>query len=79
MDDLLKLAGEIYRTKEDIITEMKNNKSKNYTQGNISVEENHQLIKDYLKVICDKLNDIGVGYYLVGVLSTFIGTRNTVI
>lgn len=79
MDDLLKLAGEIYRTKEDIITEMKNNKSKNYTQGNISVEENHQLIKDSLKVICDKLNDIGVDYYLVGVLSTFIGTRNTVI
>lgn len=41
MDDLLKLVREIYRTKEDIITEMKNNKSKNYTQGNISVEENH--------------------------------------
>ena len=79
MEDLLKLAGETYKTKEDIIAKMQDNKSKNYTPGNISVEENHQLIKDSLKVICDKLNDLGVDYYLVGALSTFIGTRNTII
>lgn len=79
MEDLLKLAGEAYKTKEDIIAKMQDNKSKNYTPGNISVEENHQLIEDSIKVICDKLNDLSVDYYLVGALSTFIGTRNTII
>lgn len=79
MEDLLKLAGETYKSKEDIIAKMQDNKSKNYTPGNISVEENHQLIEYSIKVICDKLNDLGVDYYLVGALSTFIGTRNTII
>lgn len=79
MEYLLKLAGESYKSKEDIIAQIQDNKSKNYTPGNISVEENHQLIEDSLKSICDKLNELGVDYYLVGALSTFIGTRNSVI
>ena len=79
MEDLLKLAGESYKSKEDIIAKMQDNKSKNYTPGNISVEDNHRLIEDSLKSICDKLNELGVDYYLVGALSTFIGTRSTII
>ena len=79
MEDLLQLAGESYKSKDDIIAQIQDNKSKNYTPGNISVEENHQLIEDSLKLICDKLNELGVDYYLVGALSTFIGTRNTII
>lgn len=79
MEDLLKLAGESYKSKEDIIAQIQDNKSKNYTPGNISVEENHQLIEDSLKLICDKLNELGVDYYLVGALSTFIGIRNSII
>lgn len=79
IEDLLKLAGESYKNKEDIITQIQDNKSKNYTPGNMSIEENHQLIEDSLKPICDKLNELGVDYYLVGALSTFIGTRNTII
>ena len=43
------------------------------------MEENHRLIEDSLKPICDKLNELGVDYYLVGALSTFIGTRNTIV
>lgn len=79
MEDLLQLAGDSYKSKEDIISQIQDNKSKNYTPGNISVEENHQLIEESLKPICNKLNELGVDYYLVGALSTFIGTRNAVI
>lgn len=79
MEDLLKLAGESYKSKEDIIAKTQDNKSKNYTPGNISVEDNHRLIEDSLKSICDKLNELGVDYYLVGALSTFVGTRSTII
>ena len=54
-------------------------KQKIILHGNIPVEENHRLIEDSLKPICDKLNELGVDYYLVGALSTFIGTRNTIV
>ena len=79
MEDLLQLAKESYKSKEDIIAQVQDNKLKNYTPGNISVEENHELIKNSLKLICDKLNELGVDYYLVGALSAFIRTRNTII
>jgi len=42
--------------------------------GNISVEDNHNLINSTIKTACDRLNELGVDYYLVGALSTFIGT-----
>lgn len=31
MEDILQLAGEIYKSKEDIISQLQDNKSKNYT------------------------------------------------
>lgn len=31
MEDILQLAGEIYKSKEDIITQVQENKAKNYT------------------------------------------------
>lgn len=43
--------------------------------GDISVEENHSLINNSLKEVCDRLNNLGVDYYIVGALSTFIGTQ----
>ena len=79
MEDLFKFAGEVYETKEEIIAEIQDNKSKNYRPGNISIEENHQLIEESLRVICNKLNELDVDYYVVGALSSFIGTRNIII
>lgn len=75
MEEILKLAGNSYKIKEDIIEQVKINKSRNYTPGNISIEENHQLIEYSLKPICDKLNELGADYYLVGALSNFIATQ----
>lgn len=43
--------------------------------GNISVEKNHKLIEDTLKLVCDKLNEAEVDYYVVGALSAFISTK----
>lgn len=79
MEDLLRIAVDSYKSKEDIIAQLQANKSQNYKPGNISVEENHRLIEYSLKTICDKLNKLGVDYYLVGALSTFIGTRDSII
>ena len=33
------------------------------------------LIDKTLKIVCNRLNELGVDYYLVGALSTFIGTQ----
>lgn len=43
--------------------------------GNISVEENHILINRTIQTVCNRLNEKGVDYYLVGALAAFIGTN----
>lgn len=75
LEDLYKLGGETYGSAEEIKNQLKENKNKNYTPGDISVKENHKLIENSLKILCDKLNELGVDYYLVGALATFIGTK----
>ena len=79
MEDIFKLAVSSYNNKEEMLAQLEENKAKNYTPGNISVVENHKLIRETLKVICDRLNRLGVDYYLIGALAAFITTRNTTI
>ena len=38
------------------------------------MEENHALINSTIQTVCNRLNELGVDYYLVGALSTYIGT-----
>ncbi len=74
MNDLLELSNGVYSNVDEILEQMKENKEKNYTPGNISVEENHELINKTLPIVCNRLNELGADYYIVGALSTFIGT-----
>lgn len=39
------------------------------------MEENHELIYKTIQTVCSRLNELKVDYYLVGALSTFIGTN----
>lgn len=73
--DIMKIDDNVYDSPESLLEQLKKNKETNYTPGNIPIEENHQLISDTLKLVCDKLNELGVDYYVVGALSTFIGTQ----
>ena len=73
--DILQIDSSIYDSPEALMEQVQRNKETNYTPGNIPIEENHQLISDTLKPLCDKLNELGVDYYVVGALSTFIGTQ----
>lgn len=41
----------------------------------MSIEDNHTLINNALKAVCNRLNKLGIDYYLVGALSAFIGTN----
>ncbi len=75
IEALLEFDKESYNTKEEIIEQIRINKATNYTPGAISVEENHKLIEDTLRIVCDRLNKLGVDYYLVGALSAFIATE----
>lgn len=77
--DIMYIDETAYESAEALLIQLQKNKDTNYTPGNISIEENHQLISDTLKPLCDRLNELGVDYYVVGALSTFIGTRNTFI
>ena len=59
------------------VTEMEKltlDKMKNIHPGNMSLEENHNLIEETLVNLCNKLNTLGVDYYLVGALPCYIAT-----
>ncbi len=73
--DIMQIDHTAYDSPEDLLKQLRKNKETNYTPGNIPIEENHLLISNTLKPLCDKLNELGVDYYVVGALSTFIGTR----
>ena len=74
LQDILQIDPSVYGSKEEILAQLKKYQETNYQPGNISVEENHALIEQTLKSTCDKLNELGVDYYVVGALSTFIKT-----
>ena len=75
LEDIMQIDSTVYSSKEELITTLKSNMERNYTPGNISIEENHALIEQTLKTVCDRLNEQGVDYYVVGALSTFIATK----
>ena len=59
------------------VTEMKSILSKifsNQTEGNMSIEENHQLINESLIKFTTLFNQYGIDYYIVGALPCFIKT-----
>ena len=70
--DIMHIDDTAYDTPEALFNQLQKNKETNYTPGNIPIEENHQLISDTLKSLCDKLNELGVDYYVVGALSTLL-------
>ena len=65
----------VYDSWKDIIKNAEINKATNHRPGDLSVEENHRLIDDTLVQVCNKLNALRVDYYVVGALSSFIGTN----
>lgn len=74
IQDIIAIDPSVYPSKDMLLDQLKKYQETNYTPGNISVEENHALIAETLKATCDKLNELGVDYYVVGALSTFIKT-----
>lgn len=75
LDDIMQIDSTVYSSKEELLEQLQRNLDTNYTPGDISIEENHALIEQTLKTVCDRLNEQGVDYYVVGALSTFIATK----
>ena len=75
LEDIMQIDPTVYHSKEELLTQLKRNIETNYTPGSISIEENHALIKQTLKTVCDRLNEQRTDYYVVGALSTFIATQ----
>ena len=74
IQDIMHIDPSVYKSSQELLAQLQRNIETNYTPGNISIEENHALINKTLKSTCDKLNELGVDYYVVGALSTFIKT-----
>ena len=74
LQDIMNIDSSVYPSKEALLSQLQRNIETNYTPGNLPIEENHALIEQTLKSTCDKLNELGVDYYVVGALATFIKT-----
>ena len=74
IQDIIHIDPSVYSSPEELLAELQKNIETNYTPGDIPIEENHALIRRTLKTTCDRLNELGVDYYVVGALSTFIKT-----
>lgn len=72
LDSIIEISPDLYKNKNEIMNMINRNKEFNITPGNISIEENHKLINETLKHLCDRLNNLGVDYYVVGALAAFI-------
>jgi len=68
------LDPSIYKDWKSMIKVAEINKATNHKPGDLSVKENHELIDKTLVEVCNKLNALRVDYYVVGALSSFIGT-----
>lgn len=75
IQDILHIDPSVYGSAQELLAQLQKNIETNYTPGDISIEENHALIEKTLKATCDRLNELGVDYYVVGALSTFIKTE----
>ena len=75
LQDIMEIDPTVYHSKEELLAQLQKNLDTNYTPGDLPIEENHALIEATLKTVCDRLNEQGVDYYMVGALSTFIATQ----
>ena len=66
---------EVEPERTDLEETLQYNIDHNYVPGNIPIEENHKLIADTLRRVCDKLNEKGIDYYVVGALSVYLKTQ----
>ena len=58
--------------KDDMVDFIIYKEERNIKDGNMSLEENHALIEKTIKEVCNKLNEAGIDYYLVGALPTYL-------
>ncbi len=69
------LDPSVYKDWKGMLKVAEINKATNHKPGDLSVKENHALIDKTLVEVCNRLNALRVDYYVVGALSSFIGTN----
>ncbi|MBQ7667936.1 MAG: hypothetical protein IJS47_01240 [Clostridia bacterium] len=74
LNKVLTIDENAFQNIEELLKQVKFNKTHNINPGDMSLEDNHALVNCTLKTLCDKLNMLGVDYYLGGAVSAFIAT-----
>ncbi len=74
LEIIRELDPTIYPDWKGLLETAEINKATNHRPGDLGLKENHQLIDETLVEVCNKLNASRVDYYVVGALSSFIGT-----
>lgn len=61
-------------SKTEILTTVEYIKKNNARPGQMPIGDNHKLVSETLRMLCEKLNQAGVDYYLVGGLPCYLLT-----
>ena len=74
MNQIFKLNDGSYQSKQDILDEIQKEKDLNLPKdpNAQTLEENHETIKKSLKLVCDRFNELGIDYYIVGALPMYL-------
>lgn len=72
MDQIFKLNEGAYSSKQSVLDEIQREKDLNLPENGQTLEENHKTIKSSLKIVCDRFNELGIDYYLVGALPMYL-------
>lgn len=59
---------------DEIVTTATYIKKNNICPGQMPIDDNHKLVSETLKMLCDKLAEAGIDYYLVGALPCYLLT-----
>ncbi len=76
MNQIFKLNKGVYSSKQSVLDEIQMEKDLNLPKDGQTLEENHKTIKSSLKIVCDRFNELGIDYYIVGALPMYLMKEN---
>lgn len=72
LKQIYKLNDGSYSNAQAIVNEIQKEQELNLPEDGQTLEENHKTLKESLKLVCDKFNELGIDYYIGGALSVYL-------
>lgn len=74
LKEIFKLNDGSYSRAQDIVNEIKADKEKELKEQEEKKKENHKIVNESIQEICNKFNELGIDYYIVGALPVYLAS-----